>query len=393
MLHHSVLEGHTQLTEFLLESKLVPPTATDASQVTPLHLVRVSERASERACVSVHVSIRSDGVEQAAEWGRVSLIQQLIAKNAMPLAKDSRGHTPLHRAVVGSKLSCISQLMSRLPSDQQREEALLEADHNGNTPLHLACATGRFRVVEAIAPLYGARHIDVRDGRNQTALQIAAELNNLRIAQLLLTHGADRTVRDSRGRTVLHLAVEHRQTDLVRLLLGDRPVQKPSLSPNVKWIDGNTESDNASDALVVPEQAIAAAASLHLEFEQASQEANDLATRTAASLVNAVDADGNSALHVAVGLPDSDLALLLVDHGAKVELENADKRTPLQIAKSHNLTAFVARIEDGTAPTLPSHCAMSPRCLLTSRALRTTSNARLQPIPPTSSLPASLPKT
>ena len=48
-------------------------------------------------------------------------------------------------------------------------------------------------------------HIDDRDDRGRTALMIAAELNHEAAVDLLLAHGADKTLRDKQGKSASDL--------------------------------------------------------------------------------------------------------------------------------------------------------------------------------------------
>jgi ankyrin repeat protein len=48
-------------------------------------------------------------------------------------------------------------------------------------------------------------HIDDQDDRGRTALMIAAELNHAAAIDLLLAHGADKTVKDKQGKTASDL--------------------------------------------------------------------------------------------------------------------------------------------------------------------------------------------
>ena len=48
-------------------------------------------------------------------------------------------------------------------------------------------------------------HVDDRDDRGRTALMIAAELNHEAAVDLLLAHGADKTLRDKQGKSASDL--------------------------------------------------------------------------------------------------------------------------------------------------------------------------------------------
>lgn len=74
----------------------------------------------------------------------------------------------------------------------------------------------------------------------------------------------------------------------------------------------------------------------------ASMEQNEclriLLTHPKSSGIISIDAQnkqGNTALHLACENDDANSALLLIDHGASVEIQNKEELTPLQVCKSY----------------------------------------------------------
>ena len=64
--------------------------------------------------------------------------------------------------------------------------------------------------------------VDERDPRGNTALIVAAQNNQIEIAQLLLDRGASKSITDGSGKTAYDYAVEKGYEEIARLL---RPEQ------------------------------------------------------------------------------------------------------------------------------------------------------------------------
>jgi len=79
-----------------------------------------------------------------------------------------------------------------------------EREDNGRWLLIETAEQGQIDKVESL--LGEGIHVDVRGGREQTALHIAAETDNLRLAEILLHHQADANARNDVGQTPLFFA-------------------------------------------------------------------------------------------------------------------------------------------------------------------------------------------
>ncbi|XP_054716746.1 ankyrin repeat and protein kinase domain-containing protein 1-like [Uloborus diversus] len=112
----------------------------------------------------------------AAARGDVDKVRELLLRGFDPRAKDQRGWTPLHTALISS--------------NEDAAELLADAD--------------------------GA--LDVRDGNLHTPLHIAAESGCERMARKLVAAGADTRLPDCRGRTPLHLALIYEKRAVAELL-------------------------------------------------------------------------------------------------------------------------------------------------------------------------------
>jgi ankyrin repeat protein len=222
---------------------------------------------------------------------------------------------------------------------------LIAPDNNGNTPLHLACSLCRHRVVEAIAPLYES-NIDIKNNQGKTPLKLLAESNSLRLMQVLLDNGAKRSqfADDQHRHTLLHHAAMDHNLPLARVLLRVTTLQNQLPPPSVKWIDGSN-ADEVSEALAIAATPLKQHSYDNLPIGSAVLDEKD--KRSILELLNVADSDGNSALHMAVGMADNDLAMLLLSSNANPLMRNNVGETPYEIAKIQNMESFIARVDDG----------------------------------------------
>jgi ankyrin repeat protein len=94
-------------------------------------------------------------------------------------------------------------------------------DRDGNTPLHLAVASARTAMTEAL--LKNGADPNIANKNRQTPLHIAAQGQYQGIADLLLKYRANKNLRDAQGKTPLDYAFETKNTELVMTLNSSGP--------------------------------------------------------------------------------------------------------------------------------------------------------------------------
>jgi uncharacterized protein len=166
----------------------------------------------------------STALTQAAEAGRLPVVRLLVERGAQVNLSGRTGITALSAAAYMGSLPIVQFLMEKGADpkviDTTQKTAIVYAAARGFFPVvrllldhgidltallwaagHSAEA-GVSDVAEVMTLLIerGAR-LDEQDNRGRTALMIAAELGHTPAVDLLLAHGADKSLKDKQGKT------------------------------------------------------------------------------------------------------------------------------------------------------------------------------------------------
>lgn len=226
-------------------------------------------------------------------------------------------------------------------NDEALAQLLLENDigsdtknDNGTAPIHIATQMGNVAMVELLLK-HGAK-VDVLTNEDASALHMAASVGNVKLMEVLLDHGADIDRQTYKGNTPLHYAFQH--DDAIQLLLSR------NADVNLENDDGETPLYQAvyTNNVSIATDLIARDADvnmryygnplLHIAVEYADEEMVKLLLLNKAD-VNALNPSGETALYTAVSLGQLDIVRLLLEHGAEVDLEDAEAdATSIQVA-------------------------------------------------------------
>ena len=101
---------------------------------------------------------------------------------------------------------------------------------NGDGALHVVVKTDNSRFMEYL--LQQKADPNMRDGRNNTPLILAAQLGKSDLIPILLTYRANPNLANAAGETALIVAVQHRDVETTRLLLdkGANPDQTDNVA-------------------------------------------------------------------------------------------------------------------------------------------------------------------
>ena len=319
--------------------------ARDGRGWTPLHLAVVSDQ---------HASVASGLLEAGAD---VNL-------------PDGRGNTPLHEAAERGNLDFVRTLLGAgadihatsgpgltplhaAASGGAAEivHALLDAGADVNagaggygTPLLRAVRTGRDGEAVVIVLLWAGADPDARDERGRTPLYEAAHSDRPAAVRALLGAGADPNALTDHGASPLHAAAVYAGPEVIALLAD------AGMDPN--GLDGNSRAP-------LHHAVLSGRGGRSFEMREERWKLRASALLEAGADLNVRTATGDTPLHLSIQLPDSagrpDTTVLswLVRAGADLNPRNEMGQTPLHAARArHNLPAMRKLLELGADPEL-----------------------------------------
>ncbi|KAF8063002.1 Ank1 [Scenedesmus sp. PABB004] len=233
---------------------------------------------------------RTSALQLACEEGHLGCVAALVAAGAdvnragggRPLlAAAARGHGEVVELLLAHKADPAAAWCSpRAPRAHRARGRRRRAAQEGTTPLHAAARFGHLAVLLALAPrLDAAAAARSPDAEGRTPLALACSLaeGGEGVAEHLVRLGADPAAADAAGNTPLHAAAVSGNIALARLLLATEAGAASQAAANGR---GRTALHTA---------ALCGRAAL-VEL-LAARQAGDLGAR---------DADGSTALHLAV---------------------------------------------------------------------------------------------
>jgi ankyrin repeat protein len=179
-------EGFANIAEFLL-SKGADPNTQDSVAATPLHV--------------------------AAGLSRRSVVSVLINSGADIAISDDRGCTPVHEAIKTENIELLRLVLSKNPSvvNEMNFKAV-------EPPLTAACKLQSFNVAEfLLTEVHANPNVENKD--HLTPLALACTLENIKLIELLIEHGAAPTEVSSHFGSVLHLSAKDGKVKAMQKLL------------------------------------------------------------------------------------------------------------------------------------------------------------------------------
>ena len=231
---------------------------------TPLHAAahvglpeRITDLITKGANVNAHATNGQTPLHVAANRGSGAAVRVLLEHKADPNLKDQKGLTPIQLAMyndfdgtvdlllrggavpvdilVASFAGRADEVQSLLkkeksttsppafqpsvaaPAKPSQQKSLTGAQTEpGDTPLHLAAQRGHAKVAEVLLS-HGA-DVTARNGRKLTPLHWAAFYAKTNVTSVLLAHGANPNLEDQYQQTPLSLARERGNQEMIRLL-------------------------------------------------------------------------------------------------------------------------------------------------------------------------------
>jgi len=238
---------------------------------------------------------------QAAERGDIDQIKLFISKGVDINVKDEEGITPLSFAVEAGKIEVIKYLIDH--------GADINPD-NAWTPLQAAPYSSNIEVVKLLI----AKGADINAG-GWTALHSAVDAGHRDIAEVLIANGADIDVNDRRGMTPLDYAISENKKDIVELLL-------------TKIADLGSKNDRGLTVL-------------HNMAVGGYPDATELLLSKGAKVDERDDNYEFTALHYAARFGSTQVAEVLIAHGADIRAKDKWDYEPIHWAAYHDRPEIV----------------------------------------------------
>ncbi|MCG8340652.1 MAG: ankyrin repeat domain-containing protein [Cytophagales bacterium] len=206
---------------------------------------------------------------------------------------------------------------NEIVANMLREEEL-EVDkkmgREQRTPLHWAAWFGQREIAACL--IDSGAVVEAIDREGRTPLHLAAYKGWSMVASLLVERGAAINVKDSYGNTPLHVAGEMGHHEVVYLLLRQQEVGKEEEN-NVGYTPLHLAALRGHEGVVA-----------HLIEKEANKEVQ-------------AEKDGRKPLHLAALGGHEGVVNLLIKHGATIDTKDADRATPLALAKDEEHKAVV----------------------------------------------------
>jgi ankyrin repeat protein len=351
----------------LLLARGVNPNLRDVHGESPLHIAITLNRGPDLLQTllggGADVSIRNiDGktpLYLAIQENRADAVGPLLAYGSDLFAADNRGITPFDWALQEN-----SPLLTTLITP----ESVQQSDSAGNTMLH-AAVKNRADLKIAGYILDQKALVNARNKEGETALHLAARLNEAETGELLLARGADifapnsrgesplylalvspggirrwminpltLEARDGMGNTALHYAAQWKMDAYIPFIIqqGARPdaanaTGETPLFMAVKYDGASTVTILRNSGANIFARDTLGNSVLHAAVRWNAREAANTLIDAGID-VNCYTLAGNTPLHDAVRLGIAELETLLIRRGAQLEVRDAEGNTPFMEA-------------------------------------------------------------
>ena len=256
-------------------------------------------------CTPLHLAASQESLEVA---------QILLEHGANIESRNDKGQTPLHMACDIHESADVAQLLSECGANVNAR------DNNLDTPLLAAVRKLNVDAVRILLAHGAEPNVKNKDGESSLHLFPAYSWDPfyqpyfLKLAPLVLQHGADVNAQDNYHTTPLHVAMEQGLIKMTQILL------EHGAEPNVANKDGQTplhfafepEFDSENDAEIVIGSAT------HLLLQCGAD-------------VNAQDKDHTTPLLLAIQRNMYDVTRVLLARGATPNVKNVDGKAPLHL--------------------------------------------------------------
>jgi ankyrin repeat protein len=284
---------------------------------------------------------------EAAREGNTPVFYELLAAHAPVDARSpADGSTALHWCVKRGALQEVALLLAR-------KAPVSWSDARGWAPLHVAAVAGHGAVLGKLLEVRGVDCSQIESECNKTPLHWAAAFGHDDLVAQLLGARAEVHAVNHEGETALHDACRGGHPGCVRQLLAagasadgipplsaELALASKSLSAALRLTCGpflglGGGGGGGGDAHSEPQRRsgpVARSTPLHLAARSGRSVECVAVLLGGGATVDALDAAGDTALHIAASLGDAELCERLLEGGAGVDARNRRGATPLMLA-------------------------------------------------------------
>jgi len=321
--------------------------------------------------LSAHDGLGNTALHYIAQWCFDTMVPVLVKMGANIEAVNATGETPLFAAVKqdspytikalldsGGSLNARDSLGNSLLHAAVRWNAIKSAEPlldkgldinchalNGKTPLHDSIRWWMTEIMLLL--LRRGADIEVRDAEGNTPFMEAILAGNSPSMEQLFRRGADVKTRNFKGDTALHITASMDRTDLSARLLAwgvsmharnaqDRTPFQNAVTGSTMLIRTFLSSDrlNSQDDF--------GSTPLHIAVQERASSSTITTILDLGARQSMVDAEGRTALRLALDLDQLKTAQLLANSGSDVFVTARDGKTPVEVALAKGADAVSA---------------------------------------------------
>ena len=198
--NYSALHHSTYINDFNFTCTIISETKANASNSEFEDLINAR---SSKGFTALHYAVYR---------GNIKTIKLLLDNGADLFCRNNTGLTLLHMAAQGNKVNSMYFLMKEYGLD------IMTLDYNANTALHWACYFNSDKIVKYIMLSVPNININSQNNDRYTPLHLAVLSGGFKNIKRLLLKGANVTLKSNKNQTAIDLANNMNNQKIIQLL-------------------------------------------------------------------------------------------------------------------------------------------------------------------------------